>query len=78
MSLSQVEISGVDPERPLLTPCSISDIGLLCPTLVAVTSESLSWRRLPSDSDLLKNDLQIINLRKLLMSRLNTISIRDQ
>lgn len=56
MSLSHVEISGVESERPLLTPCSLEK-GLLCPTLLTATSESLSQRRLPSDSDLLMNDL---------------------
>lgn len=59
MSMSQAGISGVESERPLLTPPSFSDKVLLYPTLAADTSDSLSQGRLPSESDLLMSDLKI-------------------
>jgi hypothetical protein len=61
MSLSQVDISGFESERPLLTPPSFSDRGLLYPILAA-TGDSFSHRRLPSDSDLLMNGLQMTKI----------------
>lgn len=62
ISLSEVEISGVDSDRPLAfdwrTLSESDELGsFLCPPLQADTGVLLSQRMFPSDSDLLMIDL---------------------
>ena len=57
--MSQVGISGVDPERPRVDPSMSSDKGSWRPTFEAAMGESVPQRMFPSDNDLLKVDLQI-------------------
>lgn len=63
MSLSQVDISGDESERPLVPPCDPSGKGELenfpCLSFVAEIGDPLSRRMFPSEKDLLKNDLKI-------------------
>lgn len=64
MSLSQVEISGVESQRPLAPPCwcilggNAEFSNSFCPTVQLDTAMLPSHRILPSDRDLLINDLQ--------------------
>lgn len=55
----------MDSERHLSPPCSLSDKSPLCPAFIAAKDDSFSQRILPSERDLLKNNLQFLTGIKL-------------